>query len=144
MFLKPRGWYQLLKIKKKIRNAWKVGDKTTGEAETKWWTHADKSTNRKDMTPCQLVNEYQCFKRGSWTSLILKVQTASCSKTSVTIYQSIWCQIPEELNLRHHQCENLRSRTMQIGRVTQCVDGRQWHVIIKYRARLVTGWNRYF
>jgi hypothetical protein len=30
-------------------------------------------------------------------------------KTSVTIYQSIWCNIPEDLNLHQHWCENLGS-----------------------------------
>ena len=53
-------------------------------------------------------------------------------QNALTIYQSLWCQIAEELNLQHLQYENLRSRTMQIDRVKPCVDGRQWHVIIRY------------
>ena len=64
------------------------------------------------------------------------MQTESRSKSSVTFYQSIWCQIAEELNLQHHQWENLRSRTMQIDRVKPCVGGRRWHVITKYWAKI--------
>jgi len=64
------------------------------------------------------------------------MQTASCYKTPVTIYQTLWCQIAEELNLQHHQYENLRSRTMQIDRAKPCVGGRQWHMIIKYWAKI--------
>jgi hypothetical protein len=72
-----------------------------------------------DVTPCHLVHMW--ILRSSWvwhavttileelsacilrvcslTMLPLKMEAVSCSKTLVNIYVSIWCQIPEDMNL---------------------------------------------
>jgi hypothetical protein len=67
MLLKPWGLISTIRKKKKIWNAWKVWGKTIGGVETRWWTRADKNSNRENMTPCRLVNRYQRVWWASWT-----------------------------------------------------------------------------
>jgi len=40
----------------------------------------------------------------------LKLKALWPSETSVTAYQSTWCNIPEDLQHQQHQCENLSLR----------------------------------
>jgi hypothetical protein len=44
----------------------------------------------------------------SYNCLNLKIKAPQSLETSVTIYQSTWCKISEDLNLQLHGCENLK------------------------------------
>jgi hypothetical protein len=42
---------------------------------------------------------------------LLKVEAAFSPETSVNVYQTTRCHIPEDRSLHRHRCENLRSKT---------------------------------
>ena len=51
---------------------------------------------------CRLVESYQLF-------LVNKVELLRFSEAAATLYQSALSNIPSELNLQQHDCENLKS-----------------------------------
>jgi len=61
-----------------------------------------------NLTPCSLAEILQLFYRICSLHLkgVLKTNTSLC------IYQSIWCYIPEIHSLHDQPCENLKSHTV--------------------------------
>jgi len=65
-----------------------------------------------DVAVCQLVVVMDVPKdhlQGQVYYLTLKIHALQFFEMLVTIYHSPLCSIPDELNLLHHQCENLKS-----------------------------------
>jgi hypothetical protein len=42
------------------------------------------------------------------------VEAVSTSETSITLYETIWCNIPEDSNLHSHSHDNLKSHRMAL------------------------------
>lgn len=56
---------------------------------------------------CRLVNSHSVWD--CIECLFLEIKALWSFEMSITIYQLIWHNIPEDLNLPQHHCENLRS-----------------------------------
>ena len=76
-----------------------------------------------DIKPHQVVNIYRPFERVHGIHLQakkcaagmlgLKMKAVRIFETSVTAYQLSRCNIPEDLRLQQHRCENLKSSVHQ-------------------------------
>jgi hypothetical protein len=59
------------------------------------------------VTPCSVVVEYQRFRDTCCVYLhfTLKMEAALSSETMVSYYNTTWRHNPEDLDLKHHRCE---------------------------------------
>jgi hypothetical protein len=63
------------------------------------------------VAPCSLVEVYRRF-RGA--SIIRVMEAASTSETLVNIYQTTWCNNPEDSHPHNRSCENLKSHRLRM------------------------------
>jgi hypothetical protein len=61
-----------------------------------------------------VVNWYPPVQLLFFDCLVLKKKALWSFKTLVTIYQLMWCNIPKDLNLQQHFCENRKSNSCLI------------------------------
>jgi hypothetical protein len=72
--------------------------------------------------PFRLVDDYQCFGgicrlhlQGYTQVGTVNMEAMRSSGTLVTTYKTTRCHIPENLNRRHHHCENLKSQISYVN-----------------------------